>query len=339
LNLNHIFLFLAVVSPLLVLARAWRLGAPYHSWRFAALVVLATTGVAWFFWPDAAGYIGGSAWFFLLLLPPIGLRKMTQLAAQGDYESAAKLGAMLQILHPCSELRKHIRVFRRLSSNPEVRTNVTSVTADYETAPSSWRNQLRNTPAVFILILVNLLVFLFEISTGDWNNPEVLHRIGALEPYAVVVQREYWRLFTALFLHGGLLHLGFNLFALYVLGPPLERAIGTLRFAACYLISGLASSAGVVGLTVMGFVEVAQVIGASGCIMGIVGAWAGFLLRHHYAPLARQRLANIALIVAIQIAFDLSTPQVSMAAHLCGLAAGFFLGLILAPRGTVATGR
>src|SRR5437762_5441122 len=191
---------------------------------------------------------------------------------------------------------------------------------------------------MFVLILVNVLVFLFEMATGGWNDPEVLHRIGALEPYAVAAQGEYWRLFTALFLHDGFLHLGFNLFALYALGPPLERAIGTMRFAACYLISGLASSAGVVALTVIGLVQVAQVIGASGCIMGIVGAWAGFLLRHHHAPLARQRLANIGLIVAIQIAVDLSTPQVSMAAHMCGLVAGFFLGLILAPR-PVARGR
>src|SRR5262249_24892837 len=153
---NHILLFLAAASPLLVLARAWRPGTPYHSWRFAALGVLAITGVAWFCWPDAAGYIGGGAWVLLLFLPPIGLRKMTQLAAKGDYESAANLGVMLQILHPSGELRERIRVFRHLSSNPEVRSNVTFVTADYETAPSSWRNQLRNTPAVFILILVNL---------------------------------------------------------------------------------------------------------------------------------------------------------------------------------------
>jgi membrane associated rhomboid family serine protease len=338
LNLNHIFLFLAIVSPLLVLVRAWQPGTPYHGWWFAALVVLATTGVAWFFWPDAAGYIGGGVWFFLLFLPAIGLRKMTQLAAQGDYESAANLGAALQILHPSDELRERIRVFRRLGSNPELRRNFSSVPEDYQMARSARHNQLRNTPAVFILILVNLLVFLFEMSSGDWNDPEVLHRIGALEPYAVVVQREYWRLFTALFLHGGFLHLGFNLFALYVLGPPLERAIGTLRFAACYLISGLASSAGVVALTVMGLVQVAQVIGASGCIMGIVGAWAGFLVRHHHAPLARQRLANIALIVAIQIAFDLSTPQVSMAAHLCGLIAGFLLGFLVAPRARSVSG-
>ena len=66
--------------------------------------------------------------------------------------------------------------------------------------------------------------------------------------------------------------------------------------------------------------------------MGIVGALAGFLMRHRHAPHARQRLANIVMIVAIQIVFDLSTPQISMSAHLCGLVAGFLLGLVLAPR-------
>ncbi len=331
-GLNHIFLFLAIVSAVLLLVRAWRPGAPYHGWRLAALVVLATTGIAWFRSPDIAGYIGGGAWFLLLFLPAIGLRKMTQLAAQGDYKSATNLGAALQILHPARELREQVRLFRHLESNPTLRTSLRSFPPDHAMAPSHRRDQLRITPAVLIIILVNVLVFLFEMVAGGWNDFEVLHRIGALEPYAVVVQGEYWRLFTALFLHGGFLHLGFNLFALYILGPPLEHAIGTTRFAACYLISGLASSAGVVALAVIGLVQVTQVIGASGCIMGVVGAWAGFLLRNRHAPLAKQRLANIALIVAIQIAFDLSTPQISMAAHLCGLVAGFFLGLILATR-------
>jgi membrane associated rhomboid family serine protease len=332
LNLNHIFLFLAIVSPLLVLARAWRPSTPYHGWRVAALVVLAVTAIAWLLWPDVSGYVGGAAWFLLLFLPAIALRKITQLAAQGDYESAGKLGAALQILHPTAELREQVRLFRH--SKPDVVHSraIISVRVDHDIAPPTQRSQLRSAPAVFVLILVNVLVFLFEISVGDWNDPDVLHRIGAVEPDAVVAQGEYWRLGTALFLHAGFLHLAFNLFALYVLGPPLERSIGTIRFLACYLISGLASSAGVVALTEIGLVQIGQLIGASGCIMGVVGAWAGFLLRHHHAPFARQRLANIGLIVAIQIAFDLSTPQVSMAAHMCGLVAGFFLGLILAPR-------
>jgi rhomboid protease GluP len=66
--------------------------------------------------------------------------------------------------------------------------------------------------------------------------------------------------------------------------------------------------------------------------MGIVGAWAGFLLLHRDAPRARQRLSNVIMIVVIQIAFDLSTPQVSMAAHLCGLITGFLVGLAIAPK-------
>ena len=330
-DLNHIFLFLAVISSLLVLARAWRPQTPYHGWRVGALIVLAITCVAWLFLRTAAGYIGGIAWFALLFLPAIGLRKVTERAARGDYRSAAKLGAILQILHPTAELRDQVRLFRHLESRQTQRVA-------FGSAPLRQRvrhSQLRSAPAVLVLILLNAVTFLFEISFGDLNDSEVLHRVGALEPYAVVVQGEYWRLFTALFLHGGFTHLLFNIFALYILGPPLERSIGTMRFVVCYLISGLASSAGVVGLTMLGFVQVSQLVGASGCIMGIVGALAGFLVRHRHAPQAKQRLGNIVLIIVIQVAFDLSTPQVSMAAHLCGLIAGFFLGLILAPR-TVA---
>jgi membrane associated rhomboid family serine protease len=327
-DLNHIFLFLAVISPLLVLARAWRPGAPYHGWRIAALVVLAITAVAWILAPRAAGYMGGLAWAVLLFLPAIGLRKMTELAAKGDYKSASKLGAILQIVHPSPELRGQVRLFQRL----EPHQNYPVAFASVPVADRVRHSQLRSAPAVLVLILLNVVAFLFEISVGDLNDSEVLHRVGALEPYAVLAQGEYWRLFTALFLHGGFTHLLFNVFALYILGPPLERSIGTIRFGVCYLISGLASSAGVVALTVVGFVQVAQLVGASGCIMGIVGTWAGFLVRHRHAPQAKQRLGNVVLIIVIQVAFDLSTPQVSMAAHLCGLIAGFVLGLILAPR-------
>ena len=327
-DLNHILLFLAVISPLLVIARAWRPGGPYRGWRVAAVVVLAVTAVSWMIVRSAAGYIGGIVWMLLLFLPAIGLRKMTELAARGDYRSAGKLGAILQILHPTSELRNQVRLFQHLEPHQSPATSESIPVAERAQRPS----QLRSAPAVLVLILLNILGFLFEISVGDLNDPEVLHRAGALDPYAVVAQGEYWRLFTALFLHGGFTHLLFNVFALYVLGPPLERAIGTVRFAVCYLISGLASSAGVVALMVLGFVQVAELVGASGCIMGIVGASAGFLLRHRHVPQAKQRLGNVAMIIVIQIAFDLSTPQVSMAAHLCGLVAGFVLGLILAPR-------
>lgn len=329
-ELNHIFLFIAVISPLLVLAHAWRPSARYHGWRIAAVIVLAITAIAWLFWRSAAGYIGSSAWLLLLFIPAVGLRKITQLAAERNYRSARKLATALQILHPSTELRDQVRLLRDLESQANLATAVTSRPIAYQRASARFI-QFQHAPAVLILIVLNVISFFLEISAGDWNDPEVLHRVGALDVYSVVVQHEYWRLFTALFLHGGLLHLGFNLFALYVLGPSLERSIGTIRFVVCYLISGLTSGAGVVALTVIGLVQPAQLVGASGAIMGIVGAWAGFLLRHWHASGAKQRLGNVAMIIVIQIAFDLSTPQVSMAAHMCGLIAGFVLGLVLAP--------
>src|SRR6266487_621451 len=69
--------------------------------------------------------------------------------------------------------------------------------------------RFRNAPAVLGLILLNTAAFIFEISFGSWTDPELLHHLGALEPYAVVVQGQYWRLFTALFLHAGFVHLLF----------------------------------------------------------------------------------------------------------------------------------
>jgi membrane associated rhomboid family serine protease len=330
-DLNHIFLFLAVVSPLAVLSRAWRPGGTYRGWRVAALIVLAITGAAWVFLRGNAGYIGGGAWVVLLFLPAVGLRRVMHLAARQQYASARKLGTALQILHPSTELRQQVQLLRTLESRQSTGLSP-SPQMHSDAAAQDRHRRLRKAPAVISLIVLNVVVFLFELAHPNWTEPEMLHRLGALEPYAVVVNGEYWRLFTALFLHYDIVHLLFNLFALYVLGVPLERTVGTLRFCACYLISGIGSSAGVVGLTVIGIVHAAQLVGASGCVMGVVGAWAGFLLRHRHSPDANRRLSNILLIVVIQIVFDLSTPQVSMSAHLCGLFTGFLVGLAIAPR-------
>ena len=314
---------------MLVLVRAWRGGDGRRGWWVAALVVLGVTGIARLFGREQAGYIAAGAWFALLLLPTLGLRKIDELTSRGRYQSAAQLGRLLQIVHPTGDLRDQIAYLHLLQSQG-------AQPASPLPKPRQDRHHLRRTRAVLFFILLNVVAFLVEIATGDWRDPLVLHRLGALEPYAVIVDGEYWRMFTALFLHGGSTHLLFNLFALYVLGPPLERSIGALRFTACYLLSGFGSSAGVVLLTLLGATRTVQLVGASGCIMGIVGGMAAFLLRHRHVPNAAQRLANIAFIVVIQVAFDLSTPQVSMAAHLCGLVTGFLVVLVLAPRSTIA---
>jgi membrane associated rhomboid family serine protease len=328
-DLNHIFLFIAVISPLLVLARAWRPGGMFRGWRVAAAVVLLITGVAWLLVPPMAGYIGGGGWFVLLFLPAVGLRKASQLAAQGRYESALRLTAFLQWLHPTAQVREQLRVFRTL----EARHGSVAQT-QVEAAPQNQHHPLLGAPAVLIFILLNLAAFCIELWRGALENSVTLHRLGALDFAAVIGKGEFWRLFTALFLHYNLLHLLFNLFALYVLGPPLEKIIGSLRFSVWYLIAGIGSTGGVIALTLLRIVQPGELVGASGSVMGIVGGWAGLLIRHRHIWQAKQRLLNILLIIVIQIAFDISTPEVSTSAHLCGLVTGFLAGLYLAPRRT-----
>lgn len=340
-DLNHIFLFLAVVSPLAVLARSWRYHAGDEGWRVAAIVVLAVTAIAWLIVRDQAGFIGLGAWFALLLLPAVGLKKMTELAANHDYRSAGKLAVFLRWLHPTKNLRGQIQMFRHF----EARQRAGALPPAMEVHPSLRRDRrrLRGAPVVVSLILVNVFVFLVELRRGLTDQDlegRVLFGLGALRPFQVLFGHEYWRLVAALFLHAGWAHLLFNLFALYVIGPGFERAIGSVRFIACYLLSGICSTTGIVMLYRLGIVRdvvdrqghvhYLEVVGASGCVMGIVGAWAAFLIRDHRTPQVRRRLMNIVTIVVIQTMFDLTTPQVSMSAHLCGLIGGFLVGLALA---------
>ncbi len=210
---------------------------------------------------------------------------------------------------------------------------ITRLATETSNATSSFLTRPAGTPvAVWSFIVLNLLMFVAELSLGGATNVRTLHQLGALEPQIVLAGHQYWRLLTALFLHYGVLHISFNLYALYLLGPGLEKIIGSARFALGYLLSGLGSSAGVVLLTALGLTHAGQIVGASGCVMGVIGISAGLLLRHRQTPLAGRRLREILMIVAFQTVFDLSTPQVSLSAHLSGFVTGVLIGMLFAAR-------
>jgi hypothetical protein len=92
---------------------------------------------------------------------------------------------------------------------------------------------------VLVFIVINVAMFLLEVKLGGSTSPVTLHRLGALEPWAA-----FWRRILAdvdrALLHYGPLHLIFNLYALFVIGPGLERTIGSVRFATYYLLADLA---------------------------------------------------------------------------------------------------
>jgi rhomboid protease GluP len=187
--------------------------------------------------------------------------------------------------------------------------------------------------ATQILIALNLFMFVVEECQGGGTNLEVLYRLGALFPPAVQAG-EWWRLVSSLFLHFGVLHLAMNMFALWFLGPFVEFALGLGRFTLVYLLAGIGSMAMVMALSSAADFE-SLTVGASGCIMGLVGATGALMLRgwlRERAVAARRRLALMVFIVAMEIVFDSVVPQVSMTAHLSGAIIGFVATLLLQDR-------
>jgi len=331
LDLNHILLFIAWVSPAVLLARTWRGGAD-RSWRRAAITVLLITAIANLFSRANAGFVAVGAWFILLFLPAVGIRKAIESAERGKFQRARRILHVLRFVHPRESVAQHEHLVaaielahargRRFSAMPPMLFG---------------QARARMTPAVATLIAVNLVLFAAEIAFGGSTNFSALHRLGALEPQAVSIQHEYWRLLAATFLHYGAVHLGVNIFALSFFGPTLEKLIGSARFTISYLVCGVASCGQVAVMWSLGWFAADQLVGASGAVMGIVGTWAGVLLRERHLAHNRSALGSILLIVGIQSVFDILTPQVSMAAHLGGLGAGILVGLIVAVRNTQPT--
>jgi rhomboid protease GluP len=185
--------------------------------------------------------------------------------------------------------------------------------------------------ATWTLALLNLAVFGIEVLAGGSDDPATLYRLGAPSSQSLGLA-ESWRLVASLFLHLGPVHLVLNLLALLAVGPFLERALGTRRYLTIYLSSGLLAALVVLeGSSVLTPERPTFLVGASGCIMGLIGGTAAVLLRAwrtERAPPTSRRLRAIAVIVVLQVVFDLVIPQVSLATHLMGLVIGFVVAAL-----------
>jgi membrane associated rhomboid family serine protease len=169
-----------------------------------------------------------------------------------------------------------------------------------------------------VLVAINVLVYFAELAQGAGINANSgsIFVNGALYGPAVA-QGDWWRLFTAAFLHYGPIHLALNMLALWWLGQPVEAALGRARFLLLYVVAGLAGSAGALLLN-----PLSVTVGASGAIFGILGA----LLVLEYqvtGSLAGQAMT----LIVINVAFSFAVSNISIGGHLGGLAAGI-LGTI-----------
>jgi rhomboid protease GluP len=190
--------------------------------------------------------------------------------------------------------------------------------------------KIKNQTITSSLILVNLVVFIIELSFGGSENIETLYQLGALIPM-IVWEGEFWRLITANFLHYGWGHLLMNMMGLYIIGNLVESLSNKYCYLLIYLISGIGA------MFLFSYVSIYThkldyiLVGASASIMGLVGSLTAIFLHKWYknkSSINLKRLLVILIIIALQFISDLLIPQVSILSHLFGLLIGFILEFV-----------
>jgi len=176
--------------------------------------------------------------------------------------------------------------------------------------------QLQNqrTPVVTSIIVAAIVAFLAQRSQAGID-----FDFGMFNP--LVRQGEWWRAITSAFLHVSFLHIGFNMYALYLFGPPLERRVGSAAFSGLYLASALAGS----GAFLFFGSDRALAMGASGAIFGLFGAvlMATWPVRH--TALGGAQFRQLLVLLGINLALPLFLPSIAWQAHVGGMLAGILI--------------
>ena len=174
----------------------------------------------------------------------------------------------------------------------------------------------------YVLIFINVLVFILMLSPGIYNNFINLFA----NDYVNVKSGEVYRLVTSMFLHGNSIHLFFNMYALYVIGPEIERYYGPFKFLIIYLLSG------VIGSLFSAVLITSPSIGASGAIFGLFGALLYFGFNYR-ATLDGYLKGQIIPLILINLLVGLIVPRIDIAAHIGGLIGGLLISLMVGIKG------
>ena len=192
-------------------------------------------------------------------------------------------------------------------------------------------------PVTSALLVANILMFgvslVLTMQAGEAGGLHILtgmsgeasYRLGASYGPAIFERHQWWRLITAMFLHGGLIHIGFNMIALMQFGPALEELYGSARYFFLYVFTGA-----------FGFLVSAWTghfsVGASGGLLGLVGAMLAVTSKRGGAFMREVRSRLITSVVILFAIGFMGSFGIDNAAHLGGFAAGFVIGKIFVDR-------
>lgn len=170
------------------------------------------------------------------------------------------------------------------------------------------------------LMIINIIVFIMMTLSGGSENIENLIRFGA-NSKILVAEGEWWRLFTASFIHIGFFHIMFNMYFFYSLGPVFERLFGSMNFLIIYLIAGIFGN-----LLSFAFGSPYTVsAGASTSLYGMLGLAIGLMATYRDDEIIRSFGASFISVVVINVIYSLLAPGVGIYGHLGGFVAGFLL--------------
>jgi rhomboid protease GluP len=178
----------------------------------------------------------------------------------------------------------------------------------------------------YVILAMTSAVFVGQTVFGD---PFTYY---GLKVNDLIRQGELWRLVTPIFFHAGIWHIFFNMYALYIIGPQIERPLGYVKFPAIYFFSGIC------GVFASYLFSPDYSLGASGAIFGLIGALAVFLYRNSrlFGHVGRNMLSNLIVVIVLNLAISLS-PGIDLWGHLGGLLMGSFLAIFLCPAWAIQT--
>ncbi len=180
-------------------------------------------------------------------------------------------------------------------------------------------------PFSYVLIALSIIFFGLQNITEWLFGYDLLLLYGA-KINQFILQGEIWRFLTPAFLHGSIVHLGFNMYALYSFGPSLERKYGSISFILLYAISAIFGN--VFSFLCSSYVS----LGASTAIFGLIAAQGVYIYKNRYllGSAAKPLLTNVLFMVAVNLFLGLS-PGIDNWGHLGGLAGGFLYAWFAGP--------
>lgn len=183
--------------------------------------------------------------------------------------------------------------------------------------------ELKKAPVTVLLILANILVFTAVEFTG--GSEDTMHMLAAYTP--AIMQGEYYRIFTSMFLHFGPQHLGNNMLVLFVLGGRLERTVGKLKYLLIYLLGGMGGNLLCLFLE-LDSADFAVSAGASGAVFAVMGAMIYAVIRGR-GRIEDLSARQVVIMAAFSLYFGFTSEGVDNAAHVGGLICGFLLAVLL----------